>query len=237
MNKHYFITGTDTNIGKTFVACGLMAAMQARGLRVAPMKPIAAGTMLLDGKTVNEDVHNLISTYGAPIDTAFVNPYCFDEAIAPHLAARHEARNVDMAVIKHAFSQLAATHDVVLVEGAGGFLVPMDDTTLLSDLPAALNCEVILVVGMRLGCLSHALLTAEAIAARGLKLVGWVANTVDQDMPFIDENIETLQRLISAPCLGVVPRFTSLNADSRIEDTATEITRHLQIETLFNLDV
>jgi dethiobiotin synthetase len=231
--NHYFITGTDTNIGKTFIALGLMAALRQHHLSVAPMKPIAAGTMIIAGQVVNDDVYQLMALYGEPLDPQLVNPYCFDAAIAPHIAATLEQRQVDINVIKRAFSALAASHDVVIVEGAGGFLVPMNDLTLMAALPIQLNCEVILVVGLRLGCLNHALLTVESIQLRGLKLAGWVANTVDADMPYIAENIETLQRLIPAPCLGVMPRF-NIAPDASIKDTAANIARHLHIETLFN---
>jgi dethiobiotin synthetase len=232
----YFITGTDTNIGKTFIALGLMAALRARHLRVAPMKPIAAGTVTIAGQVVNDDVYQLMALYAEPLDPQLVNPYCFDAAIAPHIAALLEKREVDINVIKKAFATLASTHDVVLVEGAGGFLVPMNDLTLMSALPIQLKCEVILVVGLRLGCLNHALLTVESIQLRGLKLAGWVANTVDADMPYIAENIETLQRLIPAPCLGVVPRL-NIVPDSSINDTAARVAHHLQIATLFNSSI
>ena len=229
--KNYFITGTDTNVGKTFITLGLMAALRQHHLSVAPMKPIAAGTMTIAGQVVNDDVHQLMSFYGERLDPQLVNPYCFDAAIAPHIAASLEKRDVDIVVVKRAFATLAATHDVVLVEGAGGFLVPMNDITLMSALPIQLKCEVILVVGLRLGCLNHALLTVESIQLRGLKLAGWVANTVDADMPYKAENIETLQRLIPAPCLGVVPRF-NIAPESSINDIAANIANHLQIETL-----
>jgi len=234
--SYYFITGTDTNVGKTFVTLGLMAAFQQRQLRVAPMKPIAAGTVTIDGHVMNEDVYQLLTVYGESIDAALVNPYCFHAAIAPHIAASLEQQEVDIDVVKGAFLQLAATHDVVLVEGAGGFLVPMNTTALLSALPITLNCEVILVVGMRLGCLNHALLTIEAIKSRGLTLAGWVANTVDAAMPFIVENIETLQRLIPAPCLGFVPRFEAAPS-TPIKTTAAHIARYLQIETLLHSSI
>lgn len=236
MHKNYFITGTDTNVGKTFVTLGLLVAFQQRQLRVAPMKPIAAGTVTIAGYVVNEDVHQLLAVYEDEIDVQLVNPYCFNAAIAPHIAAGLEQQEVDLEVIRRAFLQLAATHDVVLVEGAGGFLVPMNSTTLLSALPTTLNCEVILVVGMRLGCLNHALLTIEAIKSRGLTLAGWVANTVDADMPFIVENIATLQRLIPAPCLGIVPRL-AVAPSTPFKKTAAQIAHYLQIETLLHASV
>jgi dethiobiotin synthetase len=231
----FFITGTDTNVGKTFFTLGLMAAFRQHGLSVAPMKPIAAGTLDIAGQMVNEDVYQLMAAYeGAePLDAQLVNPYCFQAAIAPHIAASLEQREVDIDVLKNAFQQLAAIHDVVLVEGAGGFLVPMNDITLMSVLPIQLKCKVILVVGLRLGCLNHALLTLESIQLRGLTLAGWVANTVDADMPFMAENIETLRHRIPAPCLGVVPRL-NLALDTSIKNTAALIAKHLQIEFLLH---
>ena len=227
--KHFFITGTDTEVGKTFVACALMAALCARGIRVAPLKPVAAGTIVQNGSARNEDVHALLAVYGAPIDAALVNPYCFADPIAPHIAALREQRTIDLTVIDRAFHKLAAAHDCVLVEGAGGFLVPLSMTESMSVLPTRLGLDVILVVGMRLGCLNHALLTVEAIHARGLRLAGWVANTIDPDMACFADNVETLQRMINAPCLGVVPRMA---ADVRA--AAQQTSTHMQIDALLN---
>lgn len=205
--KRFFVTGTDTEIGKTFVTCGLLVALRERGINAAPMKPIAAGTIEQDGVSANEDVHALIATYGKPLRASLVNPYCFREPVAPHIAATHEHRVVDFAAIQTAYSALSRSHDTVLVEGAGGFLVPLSATESMSILPARLELDVILIVGMRLGCLNHALLTAEAITARGLRLVGWVANTVDTNMSCFAENVATLMAALRAPCLGIVPRL------------------------------
>ena len=205
--KSFFITGTDTEIGKTFVTCGLLVTLRDRGINAVPMKPIAAGTIEQDGVSANEDVHALIATYGKLLRSSLVNPYCFREPIAPHIAATHERRVVDLGVISEAFHALGASHDMVLVEGAGGFLVPLSATESMSALPSHLALDVILVVGMRLGCLNHALLTAESIAARGLRLAGWVANTVDANMSCFAENVATLTAALPAPCLGIVPRL------------------------------
>jgi dethiobiotin synthetase len=223
--KRFFVTGTDTEIGKTFVTCGLLVALRDRGINAVPMKPIAAGTIEQDGVSANEDVHALIATYGKPLGTSLVNPYCFREPIAPHIAATHEHRVVDFAAIRTAYSALSRSHDTVLVEGAGGFLVPLSATESMSILPARLELEVILVVGMRLGCLNHALLTAEAIAARSLRLVGWVANTVDSNMSYFAENVTTLTALLPAPCLGIVPRLTpsELTASAKLAATFLDI--------------
>jgi dethiobiotin synthetase len=232
---HYFITGTDTEIGKTFVACALMVALRARGMKVAPMKPIAAGTVTHNGAEVNEDVRDLVSVYGAPIDVAVVNPYCFARPIAPHIAATEEGVSIDMSIIRHAFNTLASAHDVVLVEGAGGFLVPLDGARSMAALPSALGLDVVLVVGLRLGCISHALLTAEAIRARKLHLVGWVGNVVDANMAEQAQNIATLTAQLNTPCLGVVPRIeegATYTVDKRARANAATAARYINIEPL-----
>ena len=205
--RNFFITGTDTDVGKTFIACALIAAFAARGWRAAPMKPIAAGTIIVDGVAVNEDVaalREVSQTRAALRDT---NPYCFAEPIAPHLAARHEDVAVDIQVIRAAFDRIKADADTVVVEGAGGFLVPLSDNSSMAEIPVALSLEVILVVGMRLGVLNHALLTVEAIRSRGLTLAGWVANTPIAGTPMLafGENLATLKHMIEAPLLATVP--------------------------------
>ena len=204
--KNYFITGTDTGVGKTFVTCTLLHVLQARGLKVAPMKPIAAGTINIDNHAINDDVAVLQAITQHRFASGDVNPYCLREAIAPHLAAAHENIVIDTQVIRAAFDRLAAQSDCVLVEGAGGFLVPLNAAHSMADIPALLSLEVILVVGMRLGCLNHALLTAEAVHTRGYRLAGWVANVVSATpMHRLDENIATLQSMLSAPWLGTIP--------------------------------
>ncbi len=211
--RHFFITGTDTGVGKTFVTGTLMVALRTRGVNVVPMKPVAAGVDPIaagaqsTAAQMNDDVAELLNVYGRNIDPGLVNPYCFSEAIAPHLAAQHENRAIDLNTISDAFRSLADTHDMVLVEGAGGFLVPLSETESMADIPVHLKLAVILVVGMRLGCLNHALLTVEAIHKRGLKLAGWVANTIDPNMSCFVENVATLKKLIPAPCLGVIPQL------------------------------
>ena len=201
----FFITGTDTGVGKTFVTGVLMHALLKQGLSVAPMKPVAAGTIDTDGIALNEDVALLMALAGHPFPLHAVNPYCFRDAIAPHIAAAREGVEADIGVIQTAYLELRTRADVVLVEGAGGFLVPLSNSESMALIPQALLLPVILVVGMRLGCINHALLTVEAIGARGLKLAGWIANTPDQTMKAYAENLSTLQRLISAPLLGEIP--------------------------------
>lgn len=200
----YFITGTDTDVGKTFVLRALLLAFQQRGLCVAPMKPVAAGTIEVDGQQINEDVAHMMRETNNRFPLRAVNPYCFRDAIAPHIAARHEGAAVDINVIQAAYRTLAADADIVLVEGAGGFLVPLSGNDSMALIPAALRLPVILVVGMKLGCINHALLTVEAMATRKLKLAGWIANSVGDTMNAYAENLSTLKDAITAPLLGEI---------------------------------
>lgn len=198
----YFLTGTDTGVGKTFVTCALLLSARRQGLRVLGMKPIAAG---VDAEGRNEDVEMLIAASSHAAPRELVNPYCFELPIAPHLAATIENRRIDPARIAAAARDLAAEADLLLVEGVGGFRVPLGDDVDTADLAVRLGLPVILVVGMRLGCLNHALLTAESIQARGLTLAGWVANRIDPGMVRPDENIAALKTRLAAPLLGVLP--------------------------------
>ena len=204
MSQAYFLTGTDTEIGKTFTACALLHAARAAGLAAAGLKPVAAG---VDANGRNEDVDQLVAASSVALPPAVVNPYCFRAAVAPHIAAAEEGRAIDFAVIADAVATARRQADFVVVEGVGGFRVPLGVDRDSADLAVALGLPVILVVGLRLGCINHALLTAEAIAARGLKLAGWVANTVDPDMARRDENIAALAGHLDAPLLGVLPRL------------------------------
>ncbi|MBA4743160.1 MAG: dethiobiotin synthase [Azoarcus sp.] len=212
--RAWFITGTDTEIGKTHVACALLHAARRDGLTAVAMKPVAAGADEIDGRRVNEDTARLIAAGSEPLEPAEVTPYCLRSAIAPHIAARDEGVTFDFAHIAHGLDALRARADVVLVEGAGGLLVPLDETRDFGDLARYLDLPVILVVGMRLGCLNHALLTCEAVAARGLHLAGWVANRVEPYMARFDENLATLEARIRAPLLGVVPHGDPADAAS-----------------------
>lgn len=200
--KAFFVTGTDTEVGKTFAACVLLHAAAARGLTTLAMKPVAAG---FDADGRNEDVERLVaaSTIRAPRE--LVNPFGFAAAVAPHIAAAQEGRAIEPDAILDAFRQLAPRADFLLVEGVGGFRVPLATGFDTADLAVALGLPVILVVGLRLGCLNHALLTAEAIRARGLAFAGWIANGIDPAMPFRDENIATLRQTLPAPLLGTLP--------------------------------
>lgn len=204
MAQAYFVTGTDTDVGKTHVACQLIQQFVDQGLKVVGMKPVAAGCELVDGAWVNEDVQKLTaaSNVGAPAE--LVNPYCFKEYIAPHLAAEKAGVDIELATILEAYQQLTKLADVVVVEGAGGFLVPLNGRVGLADLAEALGIPVVLVVGMRLGCINHSLLSVESIQSRGLTLHGWVANHIDPEMALREENVQTITGE-----LGVPPLFES----------------------------
>lgn len=198
----FFVTGTDTGVGKTLVSCALLHAFAARGKRVAGFKPIAAGA---DDDGMNDDARQLLAAGNLPLSYAQVNPICLAQPIAPHIAAALSGTRIELSPILAAYRRLDDLAEIVIVEGAGGFLVPLNDRQDSADLARELGLGVILVVGMRLGCLNHALLTAEAVAARGLTLAGWVANVRDDGMPMLEENISALRQRIAAPLLGVVP--------------------------------
>ena len=198
----WFVAGTDTEIGKTFVACALLHALRNQGLSAIGMKPVAAGT---DEHGRNDDVEALIAASGVEAPRELVNPYLFAPAIAPHIAALEENRPIDIERIAQSFAALRPLADTIVVEGVGGFCVPLGPRSDAADLAQRLALPVILVVGMRLGCISHALLSAQAIAARGLQLAGWVANRIDPAMARFDENLASLEERLAAPLLGVIP--------------------------------
>lgn len=219
MKQSYFIIGTDTNVGKTYVASALVRHFAKAGYQTIGMKPIASGCMQIpDGDLLNDDVLALstASNVVAPLD--LTNPYRFSPAIAPHIAAEQAEEIIDCEKIKQAYHELTQLAEVVVVEGAGGFLVPLNRQETLADLAVTLNIPMILVVGMRLGCINHALLTVEAIKSRGLTLAGWVANQVDAEMPVFEENLASLQQRIAAPCISVVlwQKDVNFNTDSFI---------------------
>jgi dethiobiotin synthetase len=199
-----FIAGTDTGVGKTLIACALLQGFAARGLRVAAMKPVAAGALRRRGVWHNDDVAQLRAAANVDAPLAVVNPYCFAPPIAPHIAAQQAGVTIRMAVIKKNYARLGRNADLVVVEGAGGLLVPLGGKFSAADIPLQLGLPVVLVVGLRLGCLNHALLTAEALQARGLHLAGWVANRIDPAMLRAAENLQALRARIKAPLLGVV---------------------------------
>jgi len=201
----FFITGTDTGIGKTTVASALISHLAQAGLTVAGMKPVASGCQQIQGQWQNDDALTLMAASGVATTYTVVNPFAYGPAIAPHLAAQHDNRPVEISVIKKNFNHLRSVADLVIVEGAGGWLTPINENHSMSDIVLALELPVILVVGMRLGCLNHALLTARAILEQGSILSGWVANGIDPDFDENSANIATLNNMIPAPCLGVLP--------------------------------
>ncbi|MFY8118834.1 MAG: dethiobiotin synthase [Roseateles sp.] len=206
--KGFFITGTDTEIGKTCITAGLTHALQQQGWRVAPIKPLSAGQFQnAAGEWLNEDVMQLHAAQSLGLSPRQIGPLQFRAACAPHIAARLEGRAIERQPLLAAIRETAALADLALVEGVGGFRVPLITGWDTADLAVDLGLPLVLVVGLRLGCINHALLTAEALRARGLRLAAWVANTVDPDMPHVAENLEALQAGLDAPCWGHVPRL------------------------------
>ncbi len=206
MTQHIFVTGTDTEVGKTRISVGLIKVLQQQGLRVAAMKPVASGCEWRDGQLQNEDALALSQQADIKLPYLQVNPYAFEPAIAPHLAAKQVGETISLTVLESQFAEMQLQADAVVVEGAGGWLVPLNDQQTIADLAKALNLPVVLVVAIKLGCINHALLTVQAIADSGLKLVGWVAND------FLDDSqstaiIQSLKQRIAAPCLGIVPKL------------------------------
>jgi dethiobiotin synthetase len=203
-SKGVFIAGTDTGVGKTLIACALLHGFAARGLRVAGMKPVAAGAVRRRGVWHHDDVVQLRAAANVDAPQAVVNPYCFAPPIAPHIAAQKAGVTIRMTVIVKNYARLGRSADLVVVEGAGGLLVPLGRRFSAADIPVRLDLPVVLVVGLRLGCLNHALLTVEALQARGLYLAGWIANRVDPAMARASENLQALRARIKAPLLGTV---------------------------------
>lgn len=208
MSIGFFVTGTDTNVGKTLVSCSLIHAFAKTGRSVVGMKPIAAGCE--NGRWLDVDQLSAAST--RQFDRAVINSYHLLAPVAPQIAANYEAVDIDIAVIQQAFHIVQKAVDIVIVEGVGGFVVPLTSQTDTSDLAVALNLPVVMVVGLRLGCLNHALLTAEAIRARRLPLVGWVANMIDPQMDDIAENIEALKGRLVSPLIGILPYNPHIDA-------------------------
>lgn len=207
--RAYFVVGTDTGVGKTYIASALVRYFAAKGTQVVGMKPVASGCELgkegvWKNQLVNEDMAALYAASNVKADLDLINPYRFAPAIAPHIAAQQASVKIDTDVILHRYQVLQSMAELVIVEGAGGFFVPLNDSETIADLAVKLNIPLILVVGMRLGCINHALLTVEAIKARGLTLAGWIANRIDADMPVFEENLKSLKQRIAAPCLAVV---------------------------------
>ena len=214
--RAFFVTGTDTEIGKTLVSSALLYAMVQRGWQSVGMIPVAAGAEVINGVWCNEDVVALQAVSNiqrnAELDT-LINPYLFKLPAAPHVAAQQEQRNIELDVIVKSYQQLTRHAEAIIVEGVGGFRVPFNATEDSADMAQQLNLPVVLVVGMRLGCINHALLTAEAIAARGLRLAGWVANSAQTEMAFLQENLTAIRERLNAPYLGCIPYLAKPEAE------------------------
>lgn len=205
MSSAFFITGTDTAVGKTLIARALLKLARDAGQHALGLKPVSAGCELRDGTFANSDAWELMQNSSGNPSYENVNPVALKEAMAPHIAAEREGRTLSVdSLVKHCRPLIDGANFTV-IEGAGGWDVPLNETESMADLAAALGCPVILVVGIRLGCLNHSLLTARAVRERGLKLAGWVANRIDPKMPVADENIASLQARLPCPLLGTVP--------------------------------
>jgi len=203
-----FVTGTDTDVGKTWFCRGLMAALQGQGRTVCGMKPVASGA---NARLVNEDALQLRRQSSIEFDYQLVNPFVYRPAIAPHIAAELAANPVSLDVLKSAFAAIQSRSDLVIVEGIGGWRVPLSGELFLPDLVRALRLPVIMVVGLRVGCLNHAILTAEAIMRDNINLLGWAANCIDPDFQYLQRNLATLEQAISAPLIAQIPYLTKLN--------------------------
>lgn len=204
--KTYFVAGTDTDVGKTLVAAGLLVAAVKKGVQTVAIKPVAAGCEITSEGLRNEDALKLLAQINVELDYQDVNPVALEPAIAPHIAAEQIDIPLSLsALVEHCQKVLSGFDGFALIEGAGGWRLPLNASEYLSELPRRLGTPVILVVGMKLGCLNHAMLTLEAIERDGLPLAGWVANRIDPDMKCFDENLATLKNSIKAPLLGVIP--------------------------------
>lgn len=207
----YFVTGTDTGVGKTAVSVALLRKLAQAGYRVVGMKPVASGCRMTARGLRNEDAEQLLAASSIDVEYEAINPYAFEPAIAPHLAARDAGMRIELERIVDCYETLATTSDRVVVEGVGGWRVPLGRVITTEHMAKALDLPVILVVGMRLGCLNHALLTADAIHASGLSLAGWIANHLDPEMERAQDNVDTLANRFSAPLLGSIPYLEENN--------------------------
>lgn len=212
--KGFFITGTDTEVGKTRCTLGLMAALQQQGRSVVAMKPVASGCAGTPEGLRNEDALLLQAQGSLQLDYSLINPYPFAPAIAPHLAAAQSGVTIRLETIVDSFMQLQGLAEVILVEGVGGWRVPLNEEESVATLAVALGLPVLLVVGVRLGCINHALLSAESIRAAGLELAGWIANSVTPGMEAPQQNIQAIEQRIGAPLLGHIPYLADLRAES-----------------------
>jgi len=207
MRPDVYVTGTDTGIGKTFASCALLHALRGQGLRAVGMKPVASGCTWLDGRWKNDDALALQQASAVDVAYADINPFALEHPLAPELAARDAGTEVTLPPILDAYARLATKADAVVVEGVGGWAAPLSSSLMQVDLVRALELPVVLVVGLRLGCLNHALLSARAIEADGATLAGWIGSHVDPAMARVEDNLKMLQARLPAPCWGVLPHM------------------------------
>jgi dethiobiotin synthetase len=224
-----FVTGTDTGVGKTFIACALVRGLRENGGRVAVMKPVASGSSPTCAGLRNADALALIEAAATVAPYADVNPYCFEPAVSPHIAAKEAKIAVDTGLIKLKLTQLATGADWVVVEGAGGWLAPINDRQTMADLAEALGLPVLLVVGLKLGCLNHAQLTRLAIAARGLPFAGWIASAIDPEMARPEENLAALERLLGEAALAIVPHASAPDAKITLPQAARRLMQRISL--------
>ncbi len=226
-----FVTGTDTGVGKTFISCALLAGFRRAGLRTAAMKPVASGSEATPSGLRNEDALQLAAQSDCKLPYETLNPYTFQPAIAPHIAAQQAGVTMDLQRINRLYREIEAQADICVVEGAGGWLVPLDGAATMADLVVRLGLPVVLVVGMRLGCLNHALLTAESIHARGVEVAGWIANQAESRiMPCREESIATLVGLLPCPLLGVLDHYPGVS----MQRVARSLDLSLLLKSVFN---
>jgi dethiobiotin synthetase len=218
-----FITGTDTGVGKTVVAVGLVRGFVAQGLRIAVMKPVASGSEHTADGLRNDDALRLIAASNVAVPYESVNPYCFEPAISPHIAAKDIGVTVDRLHIRHTLDALAARADYVVVEGAGGWLAPIGGRETMAELAITLELPVVLVVGLRLGCINHASLTKLAIDSRGPRFAGWIANGIDPTLARGAENLAALERALAQPALAIVPFRSDESAALELYDAAAKL--------------
>ena len=227
MSRGVFIAGTDTDVGKTRVALALLRALAARGVRAAGMKPVATGSRPLTaselttaggfyslGDMINDDVAQIYALSAPDCDRSDINPYCFEWAVSPHIAADQSGVRIEPEHVAAAYGRLAARVDAVVVEGTGGWLAPIGELGTMADIAARLNLPVVLTVGLRIGCLNHALLTVQAIGVSNLKLAGWIGSVLRPDMPALEQNLATLDALLGVPRLALLPYSITTEADA-----------------------
>jgi len=221
-----FVTGTDTGVGKTVIACALVRSLAARGERVGVMKPIASGGARTREGLRNEDALALMEASNIALPYPKVNPYCFEPPVSPHIAAKEAMIDIDIGTIRAEYAAIQAVSDRVIVEGAGGWLAPIGERDSMADLARALEAPALLVVGLRLGCLNHAELTYRAIGSSGVAFAGWIANALSDPLEREAENLATLERRLGAAPLAVVRHVPALVRTLRLDAAAARLAAH-----------